>query len=140
VPRSDEIEEFLDQYPPRVAEQVQELRAVVQRAVPTAIERLRPGWRLIGYDLPARGHSTYFAWVWPQVEHVHVGWEVGTLMDDPRGMLQGAHLKLKKVRYLTFEPGDEIDADLVAHFTRHAAEIAAMSRGERQLRALSKAS
>ena len=138
MPRTDEIGLFLEHYPPRVAEHAQELRRVVRRAVPASIERLRPGWKLIGYDLPVTRHGTYFAWVWPQIEHVHVGWEVGTLMDDPRGLLQGAQLNLKKVRYLTFEPDQEIDAELVTEFTQHAAEIAAMSPGERQLRALSR--
>ena len=138
MPRNDEIGPFLEQYPARVAEQSHELRRVVNRAVPMAVERLRPGWKLIGYDLPVTRHGTYFAWVWPQVEHVHVGWQVGTLMDDPRGLLQGAHLNLKKVRYLTFEPHEKINAALVTEFTQHAAEIVSMSRGERQLRALSR--
>ena len=139
MPRTDEISVFLEQYPPRVAEQARELRSVLRLAVPDAVERLRPGWRLIGYNLPVSRLGTYFAWIWPQTEHVHVGWEVGTLMDDPRRLLQGAHLNLKKVRYLTFEPSDEIDCDLVVRLTRHAAEIASMSRAERQLRALARA-
>ncbi len=140
MPTVDEIDEFLEQYSDPIAERCQELRTVIREAVPTVVERLRPGWRLIGYDLPVGRRATYFAWVWPQPEHVHVGWQVGTLMDDPQGLLQGAYLNLKKVRYLTFEPHDDIDAELVADFTRHAAEIATMSRGERELRALSRAS
>ena len=105
----------------------------MQRTVPTATERIRPGWRLIGYDLPARNYGTFFAWVWPEPEHVHVGWEVGTLLSDPQGVLHGAHLKLKKVRYLTYAPHDPIDAKPIAEFTRQAVEIASMTSGERQL-------
>jgi hypothetical protein len=132
----NEIREFLAFYPVPIGRLAQGLRKVVRRAAPTAIERLRPGWRLIGYDLPITRHGTYFAWIWPENEHVHVGWQVGTLMADPRGLLRGAHLKLKKVRYLTYAPGDVIDAEHVIEFTRDAARIAAMSRGERQLLAL----
>ena len=95
---------------------------------------------MIGYDLPTTKHGTFFAWIWPQVEHVHVGWEVGTLMSDPEGLLRGAHLRLKKVRYLTYEPTDRIPARVVSSFTRDAARIAAMSRAERQLLAASLAS
>jgi hypothetical protein len=105
-------------------------------AVPSALSRIRPGWRLIGYDLAITRHGTYFAWVWPEQEHVHVGWQVGTLMADPRGVLRGAHLKLKKVRYLTYGTRDRIVARDVIGFTRDAARIAAMSRGERQMLAL----
>jgi hypothetical protein len=138
-PPDQSIEDFLQFYPPRIVRHVQALRALVRRATPTAVERLRPGWKLIGYDLPVTRHGTFFAWIWPQVEHVHVGWEVGTLMSDPEGLLRGAHLKLKKVRYLTYEPAERIPARVVADFTREAARIASMSRAERQLLAASMA-
>jgi hypothetical protein len=134
----DAIDEFLAFYPRGIVRQVTLLRALVTQAVPETVERLRPGWRLIGYDLPSTRHGTYFAWVWPEPEHVHVGWQVGTLMADPLGLLRGAHLKLKKVRYLTFAPGDAIARRVVVDFTRDAARIAALSRGERQLLALSR--
>jgi len=133
-----EISELLAFYPVPIARLAQELRRVVRRAAPTAVERVRPGWGLIGYDLPITRNGTYFAWIWPENEHVHVGWQVGTLMADPRGLLRGAHLKLKKVRYLTYAPGDVIDAEHVVEFTRDAARIASMSRDERQLLALSR--
>ena len=138
--REAEITDFLQSLAPPIANLCERLRAVVKKATPEAIERLRPGWRLIGYDLPAkgRGKGTYFAWVWPEVEHVHVGWQTGTLMDDPEHVLRGAHLKLKKVRYLTYAPGDRIVGRVVMAFTRDAARIAAMSRGERELLALSR--
>lgn len=134
----EEIDEFLAFYSPGTVKQVELLRRLVQRAVPTAVERLRPGWRLIGYDLPITRHGTYFAWVAPEPEHVHIGWQAGTLMKDPDGVLRGAHLKLKKVRYLTFQPGDRIPARRVLDFTREAARISSLSRGERQLLALSR--
>lgn len=134
----DEIADFLASYPAPVAAHAQRLRELVIEAVPGAVERLRPGWRLIGYDLPLARRGTYFAWVWPEQEHVHVGWEVGTLMADPRGLLRGAHLGLKKVRYLTYGPRDRIAPKLVIDFTRDAARIAAMPRGERQLLALAR--
>lgn len=134
----DEITEFLASYPTPIAAHAQRLRELVVEAVPSAVERLRPGWRLIGYDLPITRHGTYFAWVSPETGHVHVGWQVGTLMADPRGLLRGAHLRLKKVRYLTYGPGDRIASRVVLDFTRDAARIAAMSRGERQLLALAR--
>jgi hypothetical protein len=136
---ADDIDEFLAFYPPRIARQAQKLRALMARAVPTAKERLRPGWRLIGYDLPITRHGTYFAWVWPEVEHIHVGWQAGTLMDDPDHVLRGAHLRLKKVRYLTFRPADSIPSRLVVDLTRQAARISSMSRGERQILAMARA-
>ncbi len=137
TPADEAIETFLELYPPGIVRQAEVLRSIVRRAVPSAVERLRPGWKLIGYDLPIGKHGTYFAWVWPQREHGHVGGEMGTLMSDPRRLLQGAHLGLKKVRYLTYEPEERIPSSVVVAFTRDAARIASMSRAERQLLAAS---
>ena len=111
----------------------------MRRTVPSAVERIRPGWRLIGYDLPVTRHGTFFAWIWPELEHVHAGWEVGTLLSDPEGVLRGAHLKLKKVRYLTFGPDDQVDSKPVVEFTKQAVAIVAMSKGERELLRMSRA-
>jgi len=134
----EEIESFLASYPLAVARHAHVLRELMKRTVPTAVERLRPGWRLVGYDLPLTSHGTYFAWIWPEGEHVHFGFEVGTLMNDPDGVLRGAHLRLKKVRYFTFAPGDKIPRRRVVWFIREAVRVASMSRGERQLLALTR--
>jgi len=142
--REQAIVEFLESLSPPIAQLCERLRVLVKKAVPESIERLRPGWRLIGYDLPASGRGSdkfkgvYFAWVWPEVEHVHVGWQTGTLMNDPEHLLRGAHLRLKKVRYMTYSSGDKVPAGVVQPFTRDAARIARMSRGERELLALSR--
>ena len=117
---------FLEGYADDIRDTANRLRAVVKRAVPDAIERVRPGWALIGYDLPIRRHGVYFAWVWPEREHVHLGWQHGIFMDDPEHMLQGAHLKLKKVRYVTVDPGNAFPEAAFVELTRHAADIAAL--------------
>jgi hypothetical protein len=128
-----DIAEFLTAYPPRIARHAQALRRIMHKAVPTATERIRPGWRLIGYDVPLTRNGTFFAWIWPELEHVHMGWEVGTLLADPDGLLHGADLKLKKVRYLTYGPDDRIEVEHVIEFSRQATAIASMSKGERDL-------
>ena len=52
-------------------------------------------------------------------------------MTDPDRMLEGAHLRLKKVRFVTFEPGDAIPEAPLEDLTLQAARLAAMSREER---------
>jgi hypothetical protein len=113
----------------------QRLRHVVRIAFPDAVERVRPGWRLIGYDLPSGKRGVYFAWVWPQNEHVHLGFEHGWAMRDPHGVLKGEGIT-KRVRWLTFAPGDPIDIDRCVELLREAARVAAMTRGERVLQGM----
>jgi hypothetical protein len=122
---------FLEGYPDGVRATANRLRAVVKAAVPDAIERVRPGWALIGYDLPVRRRNVYFAWVWPERKHVHLGFEHGIFMDDPDRVLQGAHLKLKKVRYVTVDPGADFPEATFVELTRRAADIAALPAAAR---------
>ena len=124
-------EAFLAGYPEPIRALAETLRSVVRRAAPTAIERVRPGWRLIGYDLPVGRRSVYFAFVAPEPIHVHLGFEHGIFMADPDRRLEGAHLRLKKVRFTTFEPADAIPEQAMVDLTREAARIAALSREER---------
>jgi hypothetical protein len=122
---------FLAGYPDSIADIVDRLRAVVRRATPDAIERIRSGWALIGYDLPIGRRTRFFAFIARERKHVHLGFECGVWIADPEGILEGAHLKLKKVRFVTFEPGDPLHEDRLVALTREAARVAALSRAER---------
>jgi hypothetical protein len=120
---------FLAAYPARIRDIAERLQGVVHDAVPEAIERVRTGWRLIGYDVPVGRRTRYFAFVAPENEHVHLGFEYGAWMSDPDGLLLGAHLDLRKVRFVTYEPGDAIPSDVLVRYTREAAELALLRPG-----------
>lgn len=118
---------FLQAYAPPIAALAERLRDVVGAAVPDALERVRPGWQLIGYDLPVRRHGVFFAWVWPEAEHVHLGFPRGVDMDDPEGLLKGAGIT-KAARWLTYVPGDAVDSELAAGLVLEAARVAMVPR------------
>jgi len=113
----------------------QRLRNVVNEAIPDAVERVRPGWRLIGYDLPVGRKRVYFAFVAPEDIHVHLGFEHGWAMRDAHRLLEGAGIT-KRVRWLKFFDVDEVDPERCIELVREAARVAAMTRGERELRSL----
>jgi hypothetical protein len=127
---------LLAQYPDDIRDAAEILRAVVRRAVPDAIERVREGWRLIGYEVPAGRRARYFAYVAPEPIHVHLGFEYGAWMADPDRLLEGAHLKLRKVRFLTFRPGQPIPEAACVGLLHEAVRVARMSRDERLALAL----
>ena len=121
---------FLSGYSPAIQDVADRLRAVVHRAVPDAVERVRTGWRLIGYDVSVGRRTRYFAFVAPELEHVHLGFEYGVWMTDPDALLLGAHLKLRKVRYVTYRPGDRMPAATLVEYTREAATLATVSAAD----------
>jgi hypothetical protein len=117
---------FLSGYPESIQLLANALRGMVLTAEPEAIERVRTGWRLIGYDVAVGRRTRYFAWVWPEFEHVHLGFQDGTRMSDPQRLLHGDELELRKVRYFTFAPGDAIPEETVARYVQEAAGLAVM--------------
>jgi hypothetical protein len=128
-------EALLADYPSPIRLIAERLRTIVRSARPDATERVRPGWRLIGFDLPLGRRTVYFAYVAPEVEHVHLGFEHGWAMRDPERLLLGAGIT-KQVRWLTFRPGEPIDVDRCAALIGEAAAVATMGRAERALRIL----
>jgi len=128
-------EALLEDFPAPMQAIAQRLRDVVTQAIPEALERVRPGWRLIGYDLPIGKRLVYFAFVLPEDVHVHLGFGHGWAMRDPHRILRGAGIT-KRVRWLTFVAGDEIDAERCVELVREAARVAAMTRGERELQSM----
>lgn len=132
-------EALLDDYPPPMREIAHRLRDVVKAAMPEAIERVRVGWRIIGYDLPVGRRQVYFAFVMPENEHVHLGFAHGWAMSNADGLLKGEGIT-KRVRWLTFDAGDDIDVDRCIALVHEAAEVAAMTRGGRALRSMDRES
>lgn len=132
----DQIGFFLAGYPDGIVEIGQRLRRLVLETAPGVQERLRSGWALIGYDIPLGKRKRYFAWIAPERKHIHLGFEYGAWMDDPARVLEGAHIRLKKVRYLTFQPGDKLDLPALRAQVREGRRVALMSRADRLAMAL----
>ena len=123
-------EAYLAGYPPVIQETSAALRRLVREAVPDAIERVRVGWHLIGYDLPLRRYGVYFAYVAPEPAHVHLGFEYGAFMNDPEGLLQGAGIT-RQIRWLTFASPEQIDREPAFALIREGARVATLTRSER---------
>ncbi len=122
-------EALLAGYPDEIRQTAEVLRALVRRTVPEAIERVRPGWRLIGYDLPVGRGTRFCLWVWPQFEHVHLGFERGMLMEDPERRLEGRGIT-KRARWLTYTPGERVDAAAATILILECVRIARLSAAE----------
>lgn len=108
------------------------LRGVVRRALPDTIERVRPGWRLIGYDIPISSRRTkYAAFVAPEPTHVHLGFKHGILMGDPGHLLHGDGIT-KQVRWVTLTPETLLPEERLAELVQEAARVSRLSEGERE--------
>jgi hypothetical protein len=131
--RDDLPAEFLlDSFPPGIRDTGRVLRALILETVPGSAEAVRSGWRWIAYSLPEKGRVRNFAWIGPERKHIHLGFEHGTLLADPEGILQGAQERLRKFRYLTFEPEIDIDRAILVDYITRAAQLATMPAAARR--------
>jgi hypothetical protein len=126
-------EELVAPLPVSRQETVAALRAIVRRVVPDVQEAVRPGWRVIGYRAPLGSRNAYFGFVFPEIEHVHLGFEYGIFMNDPDDVLQGSG---RKVRYATLTRHDEFPDRVLENLVREGVRVAAMSRSQRLSRLL----
>jgi hypothetical protein len=135
-------EAFLAAYPDDMVAIAERLRRLVRRARPDAIERVRAGWHLIGYDVPvapsgsrSSRRTAYFAYIAPEQEHVHLGFEHGIAMRDRHGLLEGQGIT-HQVRWLTFRPGDTMDEAACMELLHEAVRVATMTKAERSFAAM----
>ena len=133
------VEFLLDDYPEAIRATGMALRSLILRSVPGAVEAVRPGWRWVAYSLPDGKRVRNFAWIGPERQHIHLGFEHGTLLSDPGRLLHGAEERLKQFRYFTFEPAIDIDGAVLADYVRRAADLATLPAGARRALALERA-
>jgi hypothetical protein len=123
------VEAFLEGYSPAHRAIANRLRALIKATIPDATERVRVGWRVIGFDVPRHRRSpALFAWVFPEREHVHLGFPQGVFIDDPERLMDGAGIT-KRARWLTYTDVDQIDVAIAVRFTEAAAGIAGLPPG-----------
>jgi hypothetical protein len=128
------VEVFLDSYPEHIRRASQALRRAVREVTPDAVEGVRLGWRVVGYAIPTRRRPKLFALIGPEPKHVHLFFQYGAFLADPDRVLEGAQLRLRQVRYLTFTSVEDVERfprETMDRLIVDAAQLAPMLREER---------
>ena len=98
----DERHALFAAYGPAVASLAEEVAALIERTVPSAVWAVRWGWQCLAYTHPDAG---YFCGVFPRTDAVQTGFEFGVLLPDPAGVLAGSGSQL---RYVVLAPGEPV--------------------------------
>lgn len=95
------VEEYLSSFPVAIQSHTNSLRKLIKQTVPGAIERVYPGWNLIGYRVLHGSKSFYFGFLAPFADRVVLGFEYGTMLSDPHGVLEGNGSQVRQIVILT---------------------------------------
>jgi hypothetical protein len=112
---------FLADFPLATQALVHQLRSMMEQAVPGLVEAVYPGWRLLGYRVRHNARSHYFGFIAPFPDRVVLGFEYGSQLSDPHGLLTGTG---KHVRQAVLLPGAEPDATMLIPMILEAALLA----------------
>jgi hypothetical protein len=137
---SDEIDRFLEAYPPDIRDLTREVRALIASVTPDADEYLKLGWKVIWYGFGPK-MPDQFAVVMPTRNHVGLGFAYGCDLPDPKGKLEGTGKRMRHVKLRTAaEAADPAIAALLrAQVALLRAERAAPKAGKRKAAARPKA-
>ena len=110
-------EDILAGHQPAVQKLAEELRTLIHKMVPEAVEKAYPHWHGIGYSHPAVG---YYCAIFPHDEFVKLGFEFGVLLADPRDLLEGEG---KQVRYVTIRNRRQIHSRALKNLLQAAVNL-----------------
>ena len=97
---SNDIEGFLQNYPPEVQQLARLTQAWVKKVLPESSEELALGYKMIMYKLRPNGRQ-FVVYIAPYPKHVNLGFLMGTSLSDPHKVLKGTgktlrHIKIKQ--------------------------------------------
>ena len=102
---SSRLEAFLNSLNPRVLNLMIKLRVLIIGSNPDAVELVYPSWKTIGYGLD-RKMSGQVCFIQALDSGVKLGFNRGSLMQDPKKVLQGSDDLL---RYLVIQDSESIN-------------------------------
>jgi hypothetical protein len=89
----DPVETFLASYAPDVRELALSARALIQKLVPEAEEKVLRPWKMIAY-----GRGKKFVAISPHARWVNLHFHQGASLPDPSGLLEGSGKSARHVK------------------------------------------
>jgi hypothetical protein len=120
----EELRTLLTEHTPGIRKLTFAARALFKTVVPSTIEGVRHGWKLLGFSAPR-----YYACLVPMKDHVRIGFEHGHALDDPWGILETSG---KQMTWLTIRNPGDLKRPGVTALIAQAAEYAQDSPPKRR--------
>src|SRR3712207_5544969 len=95
---SDGFEEILADSSPRVRDLATRTRALIREVMPDVVEVPWPRQRVVGYGVGPKKMSEHFSHITFHKNHVNLGFNYGSELPDPEGLLQGTGKLLRHVK------------------------------------------
>lgn len=95
---SDGFEAIMAGASPKVRDLATRTRALIRAVLPAVVEVPWPRQRVVGYGVGPRKGSEHFCYIAVHGSHVNLGFNYGSELPDPEGVLQGPGKLLRHVK------------------------------------------
>jgi hypothetical protein len=95
---SEGFDEILAGSDPRVRDLATRTRALIRDVMPDVVEVPWPRQRVVGYGVGPKKMSEHFCHITFHKSHVNLGFNYGSELPDPEGLLQGTGKLLRHVK------------------------------------------
>ena len=97
-----QFENIIKSYPENIQELARATRDFIFEILPQAVEVPWEKQKVIGYGTGPKKMSEHFCWIQLAQKHVNLGFNYGTELPDPTGILEGTgkkfrHFKIKNI-------------------------------------------
>jgi hypothetical protein len=100
---STEFDDFLSSYHPDVQAIARQVRALIFDVAPDVSEHVYPVIKVIRYGLEGNKLAGLVFFLMPLKERVNLGFNHGTSLPDPKGLLEGTGKNLRHVKLVEVE-------------------------------------
>jgi hypothetical protein len=95
---STEFDDLLSPYDPNIQAIARRVRALIFDVVPDVSEHVYPVLKVIRYGLEGNKMAGLVFFLMPHKERVNLGFNHGTSLPDPKGLLEGTGKNLRHVK------------------------------------------
>lgn len=100
---STEFDDLLSSYHPDIQAIARRVRALIFELVPDVSEHVYPALKVIRYGLDGNKMAGLVFFLMPHKERVNLGFNHGTSLPDPKGLLEGTGKNLRHVKLVDKE-------------------------------------
>lgn len=115
------FEDMLSEFDPKVQALALEARALIHTVMPRVVEVVWERQRIAGYGTGPKKNTEHFCYIAPFNQHVNLGFNYGSELPDPEGLLEGSGKLFRHVRLTAAE-------DLERSGVRRLVEVASAHR------------
>ena len=101
VSQDSSFGDVIASFSPEMQELARRLHDLIEEIHPEAVEVLWPKQKIAGFGVGPKKMTEHYSYIAPQTKHINLGFNHGTSLSDPEGLLEGTGKASRHVKVYT---------------------------------------